>query len=177
MLTKMVPVLSTDEIRNRVGQLGREISDDYKGTQLVALGILKGAFIFLADLVRQLAIPAQVDFIQLSSYGCSTVSSGNVTIKNDITMDIAGRDVLIVEDIIDTGLTIRHLVNTLTERQPRSIKVCAFISKKERREVDVPIDYVGYVIENGFLVGYGLDYGEKYRTSSGIYRLDDDGFD
>ena len=168
----MIPVLSRTEIAQKVKSLAQRISEDYAGKELVVIGVLKGSFIFMADLIRELTIPAQVDFVRLASYGSDTTSSGTIRITKEIELDIRNRDVLIVEDIIDSGLTIAYLLEHLKSFSPRSVKVCAFIDKRERREVQVPIDYTGLLVEHGFLVGYGLDFDEKYRTLPAIYRIE-----
>lgn len=167
----MIPVLSRTEIAQKVKSLAQRISEDYAGKELVVIGVLKGSFIFMADLIRELTIPAQVDFVRLASYGSDTTSSGTIRITKEIELDIRNRDVLIVEDIIDSGLTIAYLLEHLKSFSPKSVKVCAFIDKIERREVQVPIDYTGLLVEHGFLVGYGLDFDEKYRTLPAIYRI------
>ena len=171
MSEEMNPVLSRTEIAQKVKSLAQRISEDYAGKELIVIGVLKGGFIFMADLVRELTIPAQVDFVRLASYGSDTTSSGAVRITKETELDIRNRDVLIVEDIIDSGLTIAYLLEHLKSFSPRSVKVCAFIDKIERREVQVPIDYTGLLVEHGFLVGYGLDFDEKYRTLPAIYRI------
>jgi hypoxanthine phosphoribosyltransferase len=171
MPEEMIPVLSRTEIAHKVKSLAQRISEDYAGKELVVIGVLKGSFIFMADLIRDLTIPAQVDFVRLASYGSDTTSSGTIRITKEIELDIRNRDVLIVEDIIDSGLTIACLLEHLKSFSPRSVKVCAFIDKRERREVQVPIDYTGLLVEHGFLVGYGLDFDEQYRTLPAIYRI------
>jgi len=167
----MIPVLSRAEIAQKVKILAQRISEDYAGKELIGIGVLKGSFIFLADLLRELTIPVQVDFVRLASYGSNTTSSGTIRITKETELDIRDRDVLIVEDIIDSGLTIAYLLEHLKSFSPKSLKVCTFIDKTERREVQVPIDYAGLVVEHGFLVGYGLDFDEKYRTLPAIYRI------
>ncbi|MCK4728438.1 MAG: hypoxanthine phosphoribosyltransferase [Desulfobacterales bacterium] len=159
------------EISQKVKVLAQRISEDYTGKELIALGVLKGSFIFLADLVREITIPVQVDFVRLASYGSNTKSSGTIRITKEVELDIRDRDVLIVEDIIDSGVTIAYLLDHLKSFSPKSVKVCAFIDKSERREVQVPIDYAVIMVEQGFLVGYGLDFDEKYRTLPDIYRI------
>jgi hypoxanthine phosphoribosyltransferase len=168
----MVPVLSGAEIAQHVNTLARRISRDYAEKDPVVIGILKGAFIFLADLVRELTIPVEIDFVRLASYGSDTSSSGHIQITKEIELDISGRHVLIVEDIIDSGLTIAYLLDYLTQFRPKSIRVCALIDKTERREVKISTHYVGHVVERGFLVGYGLDFDEKYRALPEIYHLE-----
>lgn len=151
-----------DEIRARVQELGEKISKDYG--EVLAIGILKGASIFYADLVRAIKIPVYFDFMRVSSYGESSVSSGKVDIKKDLETDIAGKDVLIVEDIIDTGITMSFLLKVLKERNPKSVKIAALLDKPERRVANVNIDYLGFNVPDEFLVGYGFDYSEKYRN-------------
>lgn len=171
MPEEMIPVLSRGEISQKVKGLAQRISEDYTGKELVVLGVLKGSFIFLADLIREITIPVQVDFVRLASYGSNTTSSGTIRITKEAELDIRNRDVLIVEDIIDSGVTIAYLLDHLKSFSPKSVKVCAFIDKSERREVQVPIDYAGIMVEQGFLVGYGLDFDEKYRALPAIYRI------
>ncbi|UCD87707.1 MAG: hypoxanthine phosphoribosyltransferase [Desulfobacterales bacterium] len=171
MPEELVPVLSRDEIAQKVKSLAREISKDYAGKDLCIIGVLNGVFVFLADLVRELTVSVQVDFVRLASYGSETVSSGNVQTTKEIELDLKDRDVLVIEDIVDSGLTIDFLLKYLKQFHPKSIKVCTFIDKIERRQVQVPIDYVGHVVEGGFLVGYGLDFDQKYRGLPEIYRL------
>jgi len=151
-----------DEIRARVQELGEKISKDYG--EVLAIGILKGASIFYADLVRAIKIPVYFDFMRVSSYGESSVSSGKVNIVKDLETDIAGKDVLIVEDIIDTGITMSFLLKVLKERSPKSVKIAALLDKPERRVANVNIDYLGFNVPDEFLVGYGFDYSEKYRN-------------
>ena len=171
MPQQLILVLSKAEIVRKVKTLACRISEDYDQKDVVAIGILKGAFIFLADLVRELTIPVEIDFVRLASYGSDTSSSGQIRITKEIETDIKGRHVIVVEDIVDSGLTIAYLLDHLNKSRPKSIKVCALIDKKERREVDVPVDYAGHVVAQGFLVGYGLDFDEKYRNLPEIYHL------
>jgi hypoxanthine phosphoribosyltransferase len=156
-------LISKPEIDDRVQRLADEISRDHEGKELVLIGILKGAFVFMADLIRCLRIPCEVDFVRLASYGAGTVSSGNIMITKDIETPIRGRDVIIVEDIVDTGLTLSFLVDKLKEREPESLKVCVLLDKKERRKVPFEAEYVGFDIPDRFVVGYGLDFNEMYR--------------
>lgn len=156
-------LISRAAIDRRVKELADMISRDYQGKELIVIGILKGAFIFMADLIRSLQIPCAIDFVRLASYGSKTVSSEQVVITKDIEISIKGRDVLVVEDIVDTGLTLSCLVNRLKEREPRTLRVCVFLDKKERRKVAFEAEYVGFHIEDRFVVGYGLDYNEMYR--------------
>ena len=167
-------LISRAEIARRVAELAERIGCDYAGPDLVMVGVLKGVFIFMADLVRALPFPVEVDFVRLCSYGAGTTSSGEVQITKDVEMSLQGRDVLIVEDIVDTGLTLAFLKQHLTSHQPRSLKICCLIDKRERREADVPLDYVGFVVDQGFLVGYGLDCGEQSRTLPEIFVLEKD---
>jgi hypoxanthine phosphoribosyltransferase len=167
----LIPLLTKEDIGGLVSEVARRISRDYRHRNLVLVGILKGAFVFLSDLVRCLAIPAQVDFIRVASYGKGSTSSGEIRFSKDLEMDVAGKDLLIVEDIVDSGLTIQRLVDHLTSYGPRSVKVCTFVDKVERREVPVTPDYFCFRVEEGFLVGYGLDYAEDYRCLPGLYHL------
>lgn len=163
-------LFSRSEIARRVQELGGEISRDYAGKkEVVMIGVLKGAFIFLADLAREMTIPCRIDFIRAASYGAGSESSGNIVITKDIEVDISGRDILIIEDIIDTGLTLKHIVDQLQLRHPASVKVCAFIDKRKRRKVPFEADYVGFTMDDGFIVGYGLDYNEADRFLSDVY--------
>jgi hypoxanthine phosphoribosyltransferase len=171
MMPELIPILSAAELRRLVFDLAQRIEADYRGRDLVLIGVLKGSFVFLSDLIRMLSMPVKVDFVQASSYGNGTESSGHIRLSKDIGLDIRGRDVLLVEDIVDTGLTVRWIIDYLESLQPRSVAVCALINKPGRREVDVPIAYAGYVADNGFLVGYGLDYAEQYRQLPDICQL------
>ena len=162
-------LFSKEAIAGRVRELAAEISRDYPGRELIVIGILKGAFVFMADLIRALEVPCTVDFTQLASYGSGTVSTGSIVIKKDIGIDIEGKDVLVVEDIVDTGLTLDFLVKTLRERHPRSLKVCVFLDKKMRRKVPFTADYTGFAIDDGFVVGYGLDCNEQDRSLPAVY--------
>jgi hypoxanthine phosphoribosyltransferase len=172
MSTKQRCILSREAIARRVGEMAEEISRDYDGRDLVMVGVLKGVFIFLADLVRALRFPVEVDFVRLFSYGTGTTTAGEVHITKDVELPLKDRDVLIVEDIVDSGLTMDFLIHHLAGHRPRSIKICCLIDKKERREVEVHLDYVGFVVEKGFLVGYGLDCAEKGRTLPEIYEIE-----
>ncbi|MEN6469344.1 MAG: hypoxanthine phosphoribosyltransferase [Smithella sp.] len=157
------------EILRRVREIGDEISRDYAGEEILAIGVLKGAFIFMADLIRALSIPCQTDFMRAASYGAGSESSGKIVITKDIEIPIDGRNILIVEDIVDTGLTLRHIVDTLKSRNPKSIKVCTFLDKRKRRKVPLEADYVGFTMDDGFIVGYGLDFNEQYRSLPDLY--------
>jgi len=157
-------VLVTEEqLAMRVRELGEEISRDYAGRDVLLVGVLKGAVFFLSDLMRHLEMACEVDFMAVASYGSSTDSSGVVRILKDLDVSIEGRDVLIVEDIVDSGLTLSYLLRTMRARQPASLEVCALLTKPERLKVDLPIRYTGFEIPNRFVIGYGLDYAQKYR--------------
>jgi hypoxanthine phosphoribosyltransferase len=165
-------LVDEETLRNRVAELGEEISRDYAGRDLLLIGVLKGAVFFMADLMRQLTVPCEIDFMAISSYGASTDSSGVVRILKDLDINIEGRDVLVVEDIIDSGLTLSYLMRNLEARQPASLEVCALMTKPERREIDVPVRYIGFEIPNRFVIGYGLDFGERYRNLPYVGVLD-----
>src|SRR3954468_16398009 len=157
-------LVQRDELAHRVRELGDQISADYRGRDLFLVGVLKGAVFFLSDLMRHLEVPCEVDFMAVASYGSSTDSSGVVRILKDLDASIEGREVLIVEDIVDSGLTLSYLLRTLQARNPGSLEVCALLTKPERRKVDLPIKYVGFEIPNRFAIGYGLDHGERFRN-------------
>ena len=157
-------LIPENQIHKRVEQLGEQISRDYQGKELFCIGVLRGAIIFLADLARYIKVPMVIDFISISSYGISTESSGVVRILKDLDENIENKDVLIVEDIIDTGLTLDYLLRMLRSRKPASLKVCTLLNKKERKKIDIPIDYYGFDIPDKFVVGYGLDYNGLYRN-------------
>jgi hypoxanthine phosphoribosyltransferase len=161
-----------DELADRVRELAADISRDYRGRDLFLIGVLKGAVFFLSDLMRQLDVPCEVDFMAVSSYGSSTDSSGVVRILKDLDAPIEGREVLIVEDIVDSGLTLSYLVRTLQARNPGSLEVCALLTKPERRKVELPIRYVGFEIPNSFVIGYGLDHAERFRNLPYVAVLD-----
>ncbi len=164
-------ILSPEKIKERVKGLGEQITTDYQQKDLVVIGILKGAFIFMADLVRNIDLPMKMDFVRLQSYGSSTESSGQISITKDVELSLKDKHVLVVEDIIDTGYTLKYLKEMLKLHDTASVRLCCLIDKKERRKVDIEADYVGFEIERGFLVGYGLDYDEQYRQLPGIYHL------
>ncbi len=166
-------LVTREELTRRVSELGAEISRDYEGRDLVMVGVLKGAVIFIADLLRELTVPCEIDFMAVSSYGSSTDSSGVVRILKDLEASIEGRDVLIVEDIIDSGLTLQYLIRNLKARSPRTLEVCALLTKPERRRVDLPTRYVGFEIPNRFAIGYGLDHDQKYRNLDYVAVLED----
>jgi hypoxanthine phosphoribosyltransferase len=166
-------LVESADLERRVAELGAEISRDYEGRDLILVGVLKGAVVFIADLMRHLTVPCEVDFMAVSSYGSQTDSSGVVRILKDLDASIGGRDVLIVEDIIDSGLTLQYLLRNLKARDPRSLEVCSLLTKPERRRVDLPTKYVGFEIPNKFVVGYGLDYAQHYRNLREIAVLEE----
>jgi hypoxanthine phosphoribosyltransferase len=157
-------LIEEEPLQARIGELGAEISREYEGRDLLLVGVLKGAVFFMADLMRELTIPCEIDFMAISSYGAATDSSGVVRILKDLDTNIAGRDVLVVEDIIDSGLTLSYLMRSLKARKPASLEICALLTKPERREIDVPVKFVGFEIPNKFVIGYGLDFAERYRN-------------
>jgi hypoxanthine phosphoribosyltransferase len=165
-------VVAEEDLVRRVAELGSEISADYAGSDLLLIGVLKGAVFFLADLIREITIPCEIDFMAVSSYGSGTATSGVVRILKDLDASIEGRDVLIVEDIVDSGLTLSYLLRSLEARRPGSLEVCALLTKPERREVEVECRYVGFEIPNRFVIGYGLDYAEQYRNLRYVAELD-----
>jgi hypoxanthine phosphoribosyltransferase len=167
-------LIDEQSLRARVAELGEEISADYAGRDLLLVGVLKGAVFFMADLMRSLTVPCEVDFMAISSYGAASDSSGVVRILKDLDIPLAGRDVLVVEDIIDSGLTLSYLMRNLSARDPASLEVCALMTKPERREIEVPVRYVGFEIPNRFVIGYGLDYGERYRNLPYVGVLNED---
>ena len=157
-------LFTEEEISKKVKEMGSEITHDFMDKDLMVIGILKGSFIFMADLVRQINLPVLVDFMSLSSYGTSSQSTGEVRILKDLDFSVEGRDVLVVEDIVDTGYTLKYLQDNLSRRGTNSVKFATFLDKKEARKTDVQLDYVGYIAPNDFIVGYGLDYAEGYRN-------------
>jgi len=157
-------LINEEQLMNRVREMGRQITEDYKGKDLVIIGILKGAVLFMSDLIKEIKLPLAIDFMAVSSYGISTKSSGVVRILKDLDEEIEGKDILIVEDIVDTGLTLHYLVENLLSRRPKSLKICCFLDKPSRRTAVVNVSYVGFDISDEFVVGYGLDYAEKYRN-------------
>lgn len=152
-----------DEVMARIRELGQQITNDYRDKNLLVVGILKGAFVFMADLVREIDLPLELDFMDVSSYGVSTVSSGEVRIIKDLEYSIREKDVLIVEDIVDTGLTLQYIKEILEKRGPRSTKICCLLDKPSRRKAAINPEYIGFSIPDKFIVGYGLDYAEQYR--------------
>jgi hypoxanthine phosphoribosyltransferase len=151
-------------LQSRIAELGAEISADYAGRDLLLVGVLKGAVFFMADLMRELTVPCEIDFMAISSYGAATDSSGVVRILKDLDINVADREVLVVEDIIDSGLTLSYLMRNLRARKPASLEVVTLLTKPDRREIDVPVRYVGFEIPNRFVIGYGLDFAERYRN-------------
>ncbi len=157
-------LIGEQQLRSRIRELGEEISTDYEGRDLLLIGVLKGAVFFMADLMRHIRVPCEIDFMAISSYGASTDSSGVVRILKDLDINIEGRHVLVVEDIVDSGLTLSYLMRNLESREPATLEVCALMTKPARREIEVPIRYVGFEIPNKFVIGYGLDFAERYRN-------------
>jgi hypoxanthine phosphoribosyltransferase len=164
MISKVKVLISEEQIQDRIRNLGKKISGDYRGMDPILVSILKGSFLLLSDLTRALQIPHEVDFMAVSSYGNSQESDGVVRLLKDLSSNVRGRHVLVVEDIVDTGLTWQYIRANLMTRRPASLKILTLLDKKERRLVDVPLDYVGFVIPNQFVIGYGLDYQEKWRN-------------
>jgi len=164
MMMNPQPLFSRQQIDARIMELTNELRMEYINKKPLLLGILKGSVIFLCDIVRKLDIPLEIDFVRLSSYGAGTTSSGNIQLIQDTTIPIAGRNVLIIEDIVDTGLTISFLFNYLTSKNPASLKLCALLDKPSRRKVPVHIDYLGFTVPDMFIVGYGIDYNEQFRN-------------
>jgi hypoxanthine phosphoribosyltransferase len=157
-------LIDETRLQARIAELGEEISADYAGRDLLLIGVLKGAVFFMADLMRRLTVPCEIDFMAISSYGAATDSSGVVRILKDLDINIESRHVLVVEDIIDSGLTLSYLVRNLEAREPATLEICALLTKPERREIDVDVRYVGFEIPNRFVIGYGLDFAERYRN-------------
>jgi hypoxanthine phosphoribosyltransferase len=171
-MPELIPVLDKDAIARKVEEVARQISIDYRDADVVLIGVLKGAFVFMADLIRRLDIAqVAVDFVRLASYGVQSDSSGHITLSKNFETDIEGKDVIIVEDILDTGLTVAFLKRHLETYNPRSVKTCVLLDKQERREIGVQAEYVCHTVKTGFLVGYGLDYAEYYRNLPGIFNL------
>ena len=164
MAQTLKPFISERRLAARVRALGRAIRADYRGRELVLVGILKGSFIFMADLARAIAIPLTCDFLRVSSYGSGTVSAGKIRMEFDLSHPVRGKDVIVVEDIVDTGWTLDHVLKGLRARKPRSLKLAALLHKPERTRVEVPIDYLGFTIPDRFVVGYGLDFDGRYRN-------------
>jgi hypoxanthine phosphoribosyltransferase len=170
---RMKILYSREEIDRVVRRMAETISRDYEGKDLVVVCVLKGAFMFMADLVRQLKVPCVIDFMRLASYGSGTATSGKVLVTKDLETPIAGKDVLIVEDIVDTGITLDFLVQKLKEQNPGSLRVCALVDKKHRRRIEFNADYVGFDLDEGFILGYGIDFDEKARYLPDIYVMEE----
>jgi hypoxanthine phosphoribosyltransferase len=168
-------MVTQEEMRARIKELGKQIATDYAGKDLVLVGVLKGAYAFYADLARAIRIPMRVDFLVVTSYGSQSKTSGRVKVITELTEDVKGKDLLLVEDIVDSGLTVQYLIKTLAKHKPRSIRVCTLLSKPDRRTIDVPLDYIGFKIPNKYVVGYGLDYQQKYRNLPYLAVLDLEG--
>jgi hypoxanthine phosphoribosyltransferase len=167
-------LLTEDQIRRRVAELGERISSDYADDPPILVNVLKGGVIFLADLIRAIPLPVEIDFMEVSSYGDGTSSTGVVRILEDLSLSVTGRHVLLVEDIVDTGHTLQYIMDNLATRHPKSVKICTLLDRRGRRETEVPLDYVGFVVPNKFVVGYGLDLAQKYRNLPHIAVLDDE---
>ena len=157
-------LFSEDKLRDKIRQMGAKISNDYSGKELILIGVLKGSVVFMSDLIKEITIPCKMDFMAVSSYGNSTETSGVVRILKDLDFDIQGKDVLIVEDIIDSGVTLKYLMKYLSARKPSSLEIICLLNKPERRKVDIDVKYLGYNVPDYFLVGFGLDFAEKYRN-------------
>lgn len=170
-MPEFIPVLTKEDIERKIADVAARISLDYKESEPVLIGVLKGAFIFLSDLIRHLTISFTVDFVRASSYGTDINSSENIHLTKGIEIDVKNKDVLVIEDIIDTGLTLTFLFNYLRSMGPKTVKVCTLLDKRERRKASIAIDYACHVVEKGFLVGFGLDYAERYRGLPEIYKL------
>lgn len=170
------PIVTQEQMRTRIREMGRQISADYAGKDLVLIGVLKGAYAFYADLARAIRIPIRVDFLVVTSDGARTKTTGKVKLASDLTENIKGKDVLLVEDIVDSGLTAQRLMQSLAKKKPRSLNVCALLSKRDDRVVDVHVEYVGFAVPNQYIVGYGLDYRQKYRNLPYLAVLDQKDF-
>lgn len=171
---RFVLYLTESKIQARVKALGRKVSRDYKGRVPIFIGVLNGAFVFMADLIRHVNIDCEIDFMKLSSYGDAKISSGNVTMLKELNCQVEGRDIIIVEDIVDSGLSVDFMIKLISQQRPRSYRVVTLLYKKDAAKIRVPIDYVGFVIPNYFVIGYGLDYSQKVRNLRGIYRMHDE---
>jgi hypoxanthine phosphoribosyltransferase len=169
---KMKILYSREQIAQEIKRLGQEITRDYPQRDILLVGVLKGSFLFIADLIREIESPTMVDFVRLASYGSDTQSSGIIEFRKELEMPIRGRDVIIVEDIVDSGYTLECLFNKLLLQEPRSLKICTLIDKRARREVDIEADYIGMTMDDGFIIGYGLDYDEHYRNLPDIYTVE-----
>lgn len=172
MAHKLIPYITAEEIQERVATLGKEITEAYPDeSPLVCVCVLKGGFLFFSDLIRKIDKDLEVDFVRLASYGTATARGEDILFSKDMEVPIDGRDVLIIEDIVDTGHSMDFLKHVLLKRRPKSLKICALVDKSERREIDVEVDFAGFKIQDGFIVGYGLDYAERYRELDAIYEL------
>lgn len=169
-------LVSEQQIKQRISELGKQITADYKGTRPIVIGILKGAWIYLADLLREVDLDVDVDFMSVSSYGSGTSTSGTITIVKDLSVDVTGRDVLIVEDIVDSGLTLARLKDLMRDRNAKSVEISTLLSKPSRRKVEVDVKYIGFEIPDEFVIGYGLDFDEKYRTLRDICVLAEEAY-
>jgi hypoxanthine phosphoribosyltransferase len=168
---KFVLYIPEKKIHARVKLLGKQISKDYKGRIPIFIGILNGSFLFMSDLIRYVTVDCEVDFLKLSSYGDAKISTGNVSMLKELNCQVEGRDIIIVEDVVDTGLSIDFIIKLIKQQNPRSFKVVSLLYKKDTIRIQVPIDYIGFVIPSYFVIGYGLDYSQKVRNLRGIYRL------
>ncbi|NWG29030.1 MAG: hypoxanthine phosphoribosyltransferase [Ignavibacteriaceae bacterium] len=168
---EFVPMISEQEIQNRIKELAAQISSDYKSSVPIFIGVLNGSFLFMSDLIRNLTIDCEVDFFKLSSYGDAKISSGNVKLLKELNCEVNDRDIIIVEDIVDTGLSIKYIEELFSEKSPSSMKIVSLLVKQESLKYDVKIDYIGFKIPDKFVIGYGLDFAQKYRNLRGIYIL------
>ena len=169
-------LVSEQQLKQRIAELGKQITADYKGTRPIVIGVLKGAWIYLADLLREVDLDVDVDFMSVSSYGSGTSTSGTITIVKDLSVDVTGRDVLIVEDIVDSGLTLARLKDLMRDRNAKSVEISTLLSKPSRRKVEVDVKYIGFEIPDEFVIGYGLDFDEKYRTLRDICVLAEEAY-
>jgi hypoxanthine phosphoribosyltransferase len=172
---EFIPLLSEEKIQNRIKELAEQISLEYKSTVPVVIGVLNGSFLFMSDLIRYMKINCEIDFFKLSSYGDAKISSGNVTLLKELNCEVNDRDIIIVEDIVDTGLSLKYIEALFSEKSPNSMKVVSLLVKPESLKYDVKIDYIGFKIPDKFVIGYGLDYAQKYRNLRGIYVLNEKG--
>jgi len=172
---EFVPLLTEEQIQNRIKELAEQISSEYKSSVPVFIGVLNGSFLFMSDLIRYLTINCEIDFFKLSSYGDAKISSGNVTLLKELNCEVNDRDIVIVEDIVDTGLSIKYIEELFAEKRPNSMKVVSLLVKPGSLKYDVKIDYIGFKIPNKFVIGYGLDFAQKYRNLRGIYILNEKG--
>lgn len=168
-----VPLLTEEQIQTRIKELAVQISSDYRGKVPVFIGVLNGSFIFMSDLIKWVDLDCEIDFFKLSSYGDAKISSGKVTLLKELNCDVTNRDIIIVEDIVDSGLSVKYIEDLFSENNPRSIKLVTLLTKPDNRKYEVKIDYIGFNIPNKFVIGYGLDYAQKYRNLKSIYVLDE----